>query len=56
MPKLENRNPKLAARKVAPAKATVYEAVDSRLRGNDPVSGFRISIFEFRFFLLTSDF
>jgi hypothetical protein len=54
--KLENRNSKLAARKVTPVKVGVYEVVDSRLRGNDPLSGFRFSNFEFRFCLLTPDF
>jgi hypothetical protein len=52
----ETRKSKLAAGTVTPAKAGVAEVVDSRLRGNDPLSGFRFSNFEFRFCLLTSNF
>jgi hypothetical protein len=55
MPKLENRNSKIAARNVTPAKAGVYEAVDPHFRGNGPSGGFRISIFAFRFCLLTPE-
>jgi hypothetical protein len=54
--KLENRNSKLVARNVTPAKAGFHEVVDSRLRGNDLLGGFRVSNFEFRFCLLTPDF
>ena len=46
--KLENRNSKLVARNVTPAKAGFHEVVDSRLRGNDLLGGFRVSSFEFR--------
>jgi hypothetical protein len=63
----QNRNSKIVARDVTPAKAGFYNAVDSRLRGNDLLGGFRIpncafrfSSFEFRFsifgLILTPDF
>ncbi len=55
-PKLENRNSKLVARNVTPAKPGFHEVVDSRIRGNDLLGGFRVSNFEYRFCLLTSDF
>ena len=48
MLKLENRNSKFDARNLTCAKAGVYEVVDSRLRGNDPLDGFRVSNFDFR--------
>ena len=55
MLKLEIRNSKFAARNFNSAKAGVYEVVDPRLRGNDPLSGFRVSNFDFRVSVLTPD-
>ena len=46
--KLETRKPKIVARNVTPAKRGDHEVVDSRLRGNDLLGGFRVSSFEFR--------
>ena len=50
--KLETRKPKIVARNVTPAKRGDHEVVDSRLRGNDLLGGFRVSNFEFRFCIL----
>jgi hypothetical protein len=53
MLKLEIRNSKFAAHNLTCAKAGVYEVVDSRLRGNDPLGGF--PSFQFRFSSFGSD-
>jgi hypothetical protein len=45
MLKLEIRNSKFGARNFNSAKAGVYEVAASRLRGNDPLGGLRISSF-----------
>jgi hypothetical protein len=55
MPKLEIRNSKFAAHDFNSAVARVHEVLDSRLRGNDPRTGSRVSNFDFRVSVLITD-